>query len=197
MSDSITIFGRHYEASSASVYLGAEERVILFLKGGEMRFFVPAPITWDEYVEWTASTAIYPKEQAVEYCNLGLLSELGEVAGKLKKRIRDGEASVPVEAVLAELGDVCWYLARLQVERGLGSLRSMGVPGAATTQDDHTWMVDALCSALNEEYHYVLERVEHLAIELGYSLPEVLEMNVEKLSSRKARGVLGGSGDER
>src|SRR5210317_2502779 len=34
-----------------------------------------------------------------------------------------------------------------------------------------------------------------LAEELGMNLGKVMEDNIEKLSSRKARGVLGGSGD--
>lgn len=36
-----------------------------------------------------------------------------------------------------------------------------------------------------------------LADELGYSLGEICLMNYEKLQSRKERGVLGGSGDNR
>lgn len=36
-----------------------------------------------------------------------------------------------------------------------------------------------------------------LADELGYSLSEIFEMNEEKLTSRKQRGVLSGSGDNR
>lgn len=36
-----------------------------------------------------------------------------------------------------------------------------------------------------------------LASELGYDLSQIFEMNAAKLSSRKERGVLGGSGDNR
>lgn len=36
-----------------------------------------------------------------------------------------------------------------------------------------------------------------LANDLGFTLEEVAETNVEKLSSRKKRGVLGGNGDNR
>jgi NTP pyrophosphatase (non-canonical NTP hydrolase) len=36
-----------------------------------------------------------------------------------------------------------------------------------------------------------------LAYELDYSLEEIFQMNLDKLASRKARGVISGSGDNR
>lgn len=36
-----------------------------------------------------------------------------------------------------------------------------------------------------------------LSKELGFSLSEIMAMNIEKLQSRQQRGVLGGSGDNR
>ena len=63
-----------------------------------------------DYQVWTRSTAIYPKDRAIEYLALGLTSEAGEVAGKIKKLIRDGTNNE--SAIIDELGDVLWYLAR-------------------------------------------------------------------------------------
>ena len=103
------------------------------------------------YQEATKSTAIYPPESALAYLVLGLASESGEVAGKLKKLIRDPDAmSIEEwrEIVISELGDVLWYIARL-------------------------------------------------ADELETPLSEVALGNLNKLSSRKDRGKLGGSGDNR
>lgn len=71
----------------------------------------------NNYQLWTRSTAIYPPEQAVEYLSLGLTSEAGEVAGKVKKWIRDG--NLREHEVLSELGDVLWYIARLADEYGM------------------------------------------------------------------------------
>jgi len=50
---------------------------------------------------------------------MGLASEAGEVAGKVKKKIRDGEPANFKEQLASELGDVFWYLAMLTDEAGL------------------------------------------------------------------------------
>lgn len=108
--------------------------------------------TFDEYQFGASATAIYPADKAVEYLALGLVSEAGEIAGKVKKVIRDsgGNFTDPDHRydMAGELGDVLWYLA-------------------------------CLC----EEY--------------GMDLGAVAQHNLEKLASRKERGVLGGSGDTR
>jgi NTP pyrophosphatase (non-canonical NTP hydrolase) len=43
----------------------------------------------------------------------------------------------------------------------------------------------------------VLWYIAVLAHELGFSFDDVAQQNIDKLQSRKARGVLGGSGDNR
>lgn len=100
----------------------------------------------NDYQEFTQTTAIYPRGLAIEYLALGLASEAGEVAGKIKKSIRDG--GYDVMGLMDEVGDVFWYLARI-------------------------------CD------------------EAGFKAEEVLQMNRDKLQSRKERGVIGGSGDKR
>jgi NTP pyrophosphatase (non-canonical NTP hydrolase) len=105
----------------------------------------------DDYQKAAGRTAIYPEEHRVIYPALGLASEAGEVAGKVKKVLRDqgGDfARAPVEALKDELGDVLWYIAVL-------------------------------------------------AADLDLSLGDIAAHNLEKLRSRRARGRLGGAGDER
>lgn len=48
-----------------------------------------------------------------------------------------------------------------------------------------------------EELSDVLWYCSALARDLGYTLEEIGVINIEKLASRKARGVIGGSGDNR
>lgn len=66
--------------------------------------------------------AIYPPQSAIEYLTLGLASEAGEVAGKVKKVLRDKKGdftATDVEAIGSELGDVIWYASQLATELGL------------------------------------------------------------------------------
>ena len=77
-----------------------------------------------ELYEYQASkTAIFPKEKALEYLALGLTSEAGEVAGKVKKLIRDGEdvegSDMKKIAIASEVGDVLWYCALMAQEVGV------------------------------------------------------------------------------
>jgi len=70
----------------------------------------------DEYQKQARKFAIYPKDFSVIYPTLGLCSEAGEVADKIKKGMRDGTGSK--EDIAKELGDVLWYLAVLSEDLG-------------------------------------------------------------------------------
>lgn len=72
---------------------------------------------FDAYQDFTDETAIYPEEKGLEYVALGLASEAGEFAGKVKKMIRDNKYDL--DAMVAELGDVLWYVARAAAELDL------------------------------------------------------------------------------
>ena len=110
------------------------------------KLIITEVITPDLYENLAGQTAIFPKEKALEYLALGLTSEAGEVAGKVKKLIRDGKGDK--KAIAAEIGDVLWYCAML-------------------------------------------------AKETEVPLNDIMKDNLKKLHSRKERGTLSGSGDER
>ena len=76
----------------------------------------------NDYQQAARRTAIYAQDHRVIYPALGLASEAGEVAGKIKKVLRDhgGDfADAPLEAIRDELGDVLWYVAVLAGGLGL------------------------------------------------------------------------------
>jgi len=76
--------------------------------------------TFQEYQKEALKTSVYPKKYAISYPALGLAEEAGEVAGKIKKMMRDG---IPLEKqkekIELEMGDVLWYLANLAHDCGI------------------------------------------------------------------------------
>jgi NTP pyrophosphatase (non-canonical NTP hydrolase) len=79
-------------------------------------------MNFDEYEEKAMQTAMEYGDQALNYGGLGLASEAGEVAGKLKRVIRDDNNSLTPEmkeTLKKELGDVLWYLNFLAVQLGI------------------------------------------------------------------------------
>ena len=69
--------------------------------------------TFDEYQQETMKTAVYDKDVAVTYLALGLASEAGEVAGKVKKWVRGDTSYVDTDEIAKELGDVLWYVSQM------------------------------------------------------------------------------------
>lgn len=73
----------------------------------------------DEYQRLASTTAKYPSDSGLVYTVLGMASEAGEVAGKLKKAIRDEGGNISPERreqLISEVGDVLWYVAMVAME---------------------------------------------------------------------------------
>mgnify|MGYP001232285482 CR=1 FL=1 len=100
--------------------------------------FTCQPMTFEDYQEQSKKTAFYPDwGNNFIYPALGLASEAGEVAGKIKKVVRD-KAGVADEQtrkeIGKELGDTLWYLSQLASELGL-SLATLAVENLNKLQD--------------------------------------------------------------
>lgn len=94
-------------------------------------------MTLNEYQKKAVSTAIYPASAKLIYSILGLEGEVGEVAEKMKKILRDNDG------IISE------------------------------------------------------DKKKEIAKDLGMSLDDIAQLNVEKLQSRKERGQIKGRGDNR
>ena len=64
-------------------------------------------------------------------------------------------------------------------------------------RDNGGVLTDPVRDAVAKELGDVLWYVSVLAYEMDYDLNEIAQINIDKLNSRKERGVLSGSGDNR
>jgi len=129
----------------------------------------------DDYQEFTHTTAIYKEKcqtgaERMVYCVLGLVGEAGEVAEKVKKRIRKGGF-----AALEAGSTVTW------------------VKGGETLTETYAEFLMALMPETGDVAYYLSQ----IAAEAGRSMASVLQGNINKLTRRKAAGTLKGSGDNR
>lgn len=69
----------------------------------------------NEYQDQAATTML-PQCDNIEYLGLGIAGEAGEVAEKLKKRIRGDE--IPDHEIALECGDCIWYISQLAAKLG-------------------------------------------------------------------------------
>lgn len=88
------------------------------------RSMLKLSFTPDEYQRLTATTAIYHglPIPPLAYLGLKIAGESGEVSEKLGKIYRDSDGQIDEEALVLlekELGDVCWYVARIAAELGV------------------------------------------------------------------------------
>lgn len=85
---------------------------------------MPAPLTFRDYSARASATAIYPGKDellGLLYCGLGAASEAGEIAGKIKKMMRDEFMQLTPErrvAIRQEVGGTLWYLSQVCKEIG-------------------------------------------------------------------------------
>ncbi len=122
-------FRRHLEAAQAPMSRrggipAVQGREEVNMKGPQPMADIGDGMTFDQYQEAAATTAIYPDRGSVgglAYIALGL-GEAGEIQNKVKKILRDhgGELTDEMRLALAkEAGDLLWYIAQLSEEIGI------------------------------------------------------------------------------
>ncbi len=135
---------------------------------------------------WTAPLRNTP--DGIAYLQLGLLSEVGECYGVLKRILRD---KTPMDRAQErfedELGDVLWYMAVLEWEEA---------------QDWFDPELHKTVGLLGYEFDHDLQGVMWCANDLGLDTTVAAQdrariRNITKLRDRAARGVIAGEGGSR
>jgi hypothetical protein len=131
-----------------------------------------------------------------DYLRALLWEELGEVSKLFAKAMRDGNGegvygvpAVSREALKKELGDVMWCCVLLDLAHDTQWMF------AAVNPDGHK--VNPVPHLSDVSRNACMHTISRLCALLGYVPEEVARYNMAKLQSRKERGVVGGSGDNR
>lgn len=110
-----------------------------------------------------------PSCENFSYMMLNLVSEVGEFAGKIAKMVRKGQ--VEIDTMDDKTSDLFPMVSLPQwVYYQEGLMKEAG---------DILWQLSGLCEVM------------------GWKMDDVAQMNLDKLASRKARGVIDGNGDNR
>lgn len=163
--------------------------------------------TLAEYQKLALQTAM-PEAFLPSYLVPSIVGEVGELFGKRGKAVRDHWEPERLDRELAaEYGDVLWMTAILLHVEGVDD----ATPRLGTREHRDPWygLLDLSQWLYEEHMQEVHPSLRRPAIKLwqalagncqaitGHSLDAVMQINIDKLLSRQARGVLTGSGDNR
>jgi NTP pyrophosphatase (non-canonical NTP hydrolase) len=174
----------------------------------------------DEYQAFTKSTAVYPQHtQAIglSYVTLGLFDELGE----LFSAVESGDDN----DIVKEAGDVYWYAARIcdHLDLKLSDVVNAGDYDELATltdavakamvyaaivagrvkkiiRDGHLWDSEQTAKVERMIFDSLRKMAACVNVVIRYTgkhYVDVMKINMDKLTSRKERGVLQGDGDNR
>ena len=172
-------------------------------------------MTLSEYQEKAYSTAIY--KDKIIYPVLGLANEfLSEYISKIINH-------KPEEEIVDELMDAMWYVSAIATDLGFKleylffsedninmfteeeQFKAFCFSLGTICGKVKKWMRDYDKKEMPKDYLKVIKSslifiIQYLSTELKkykYTLEDALQMNIDKLQSRKERGVIKGDGDNR
>lgn len=122
----------------------------------------------NEYQKRAMSTCM-PSCDNFSYMMLNLVGEVGEFAGKVAKMVRKGQVEIDT-----------------MDERTSDLFPMMSLPQWVYMQEE-----------LKKEAGDILWQLAGLCHVMGWDLEDVAKQNLQKLASRKERGVIDGDGDNR
>lgn len=169
---------------------------------------------FDEYQKEVGVFADYPagivKGNTVKlfYPVLGLAEEVSEFH---EKRYSSNCDTVEI---IKELGDICWFVQEIATCIGMkmSALSSCTIKAsvsldvlsgrisgilAKTVRDNEGIVPLSGLDTIRSTLALIISKVHDYATQYGVTIQDVMEKNYNKLSSRKLRGVIHGSGDNR
>ena len=160
----------------------------------------------DEYQAAADTTAMHPnKGNNIFYPVLGLIGEFGETTEAILKGSKEKD-------ILLENSDILWYISttctELQiklvdiadnhtVDTPLVVLGQIAEVTKKLMRDDNSVISDKHRELLKPLLAKLFFRVKTTVESYGSTIEEIADMNIKKLTDRKARNKIQGSGDHR
>ncbi len=166
-----------------------------------------------EYTTAARATAVYPEQFKCVYPAIGLVDEMAEFVEKYNAWDYDADDCPTTDEIVSELGDVLWYYAiycddnnfdmetffetkDMYVDTHFIFMQCGKLLGATKkAMRDTQFPVSAL--KVWEYLDNIAGAVNGWCLDLGVTVEEVMEKNIDKLRDRQARNVIKGSGDNR
>lgn len=165
----------------------------------------------EEYQQRAVATAL-PTALNYDYLIPGLVAEVGEVFGKVAKSVRDEWSRERLQDELkAELGDCVWFWVLICKKMQMLLPKPYAPPEDLSVQEVISDLLEVTTrlQGLTEREGFIdsyawcywiriyPDYIARVAMVYEIDMQEILEYNIEKLESRKARGTITGSGDVR
>lgn len=161
-------------------------------------------VTIENYQELAMRTCL-PTSMNSGYATQNFLAEYFELLAKIKsmyaKEIRDGEdfnADKYLDKIKDELGDCYWQLALCCQLKGLKFAEEFNGESIYPSTDCRIDLkrvknFDICRQWIFRQFGYI----NYISDYFNFDINDILQRNIDKLASRKERGVLKGSGDDR
>lgn len=176
-------------------------------------------MNFSEYQKKVREFADYPSalvngnEMKLVYPVFGLVEEIGEAREKLRD-VEECDDLQRITAFMKELGDVCWFCAEILTVLGFEAdlsrfdddssddyeLAYSEISGivAKAVRDSSGIVSPEKALIVKEKVEVIIWTVSQMAKKVCMSdLETIMQINYDKLLSRKQRGVIHGSGDDR
>ena len=207
------VYKCEYENPDGSIWVRQRQEFFELFKPKPKRPTMSLEAYSSKAMEFTTMTGV----ALINYSKLGMLEEIGELAGKIAKNIRGDyaiiaddrhidstkEASgkyIRVKDLMLEVGDILWMLtAYLYDNKGIENLYVVNtVPNRPT---NHIKLCGTIVNLngywTNGNINKAFTMIVHIIEYFGYTLEEVLYLNIEKLEQRRLNNTIQGNGDNR
>lgn len=146
-------------------------------------------VSWSEYVGVVPFFSLYPDDKINEAVTLGVLSEIGEIAGVLKKELRKDNFEI-YSRLEGEIGDTFWYCALAEYydifHFKFEDYFDLPFFDRTPYTKEH-----------GHPMYEVFGSLQDLCDKYHLSFEHVLWKNLEKVYNRFNRNTIQGDGDER